>query len=233
MSDGDDFDFDAARRQFGHEPAASYEVELPAGGKLHLQSLDEVEMWDTSMKRYIDSYQLAEQNDLQTLGAILTQQLIVFRAQQDLNGMEPALDEEGIPTGQYRKASKPRDEAAAAGRLTRASEEIRALEKQLGIDKKTREAGGQHTVIDYVKNLKGAARQYGLHVSKRVKEYERVCMEARWKLRLLANGDAEDLSYHGLSEATFCRWMRDELAKLEAADERFAHEKGALFVGKL
>lgn len=232
MSD-EDFDFEEARRQFGHTPGASFEVELPAGGKLHLQSIDEVEMWDTSMKRYIDAYQLAEQNDLLTLGAILTQQLIIFRAQQDLNGMEPALDEEGIPTGQYRKAGKPRDASAAANSITRASAEIRELEKQLGIDKKTREAGGQHTVIDYVKNLKAAARQYGLHVSKRVKEYERVCMEARWKLRLLANGDAEDLQYHGLSEATFCQWMRDELGKLEEVDERFAQEKGALFVGRL
>jgi hypothetical protein len=185
------------------------------------------------MKRYIDAYNLAEQNDLLTLGAILSQQLVIFRAQQDLNGMEPELDDMDVPTGRYRKAKKPRDATAAANTITRASAEIRELEKQLGIDKKTREAGGQHTVIDYVKTLKGAAREYGVHLSKRVKEYERVCMEARWRLRLLANGDAEDLGYHDLSPEKFCDWMRGELAVLEDVDKRFAKEKGKLFVGRL
>lgn len=232
MSD-DGFDFDERERDFGHRPPDAYQVTLPAGGKLHLLSIDEVELWETSMKRYIDAYTLVEQNDLLTLGAILSQQLVVFRAQQDLSGMEAEVDDEGIPTGRYRKAKKPKDAVGAAGAITRASAEIRDLEKQLGIDKKTREAGGQHTVIDYVKTLKAAAREYGLHLSKRVKEYERVCMEARWKLRLLENGDAEDLEYHDLSPDKFIGWLRGELAKLEEVDKQFAREKGALYVGRL
>lgn len=225
----DDFDFEAAGREFGR----SFEVELPAGGKMHLQTLDEVELWETSMKRYIDAYHLIEQSDLLTLGSILSQQLVIFRAQQDLNGMEPEVDEEGVPTGRYRRAQKPRDASSAANTITRASEEIRNQEKHLGIDKKTREAGGAQTVADYVKQLKAAARQYGLHVSKRVKEYERVAMEARWRLRLLENGDAEDQAYHDLSPEKFCGWLRGELAKLEDADKEFAKEKGRLFVGRL
>lgn len=229
----DNFDFDEAARQFGPKPPETFEVELPAGGKLHLRSLDEVEMWDTSMKRYIDAYHLTEQNDLLTLGAILTQQLVIFRAQQELNGMEAEVNSEGVPTGRYVKAKKPPDAGAAASRITRASAEIREAEKQLGIDKKSREAGGTHTVADYVTTLKKAARQYGLHVSKRVKEYERVAMEARWRLRLLENGDAEDQAYHDLSPEKFCGWLRDELAKLEQVDRDFANEKGRLFVGRL
>lgn len=221
---------------YGHALPPSFEVALPAGGRLHLQSLEEVELWEESAKRYMDAYHLSEQNDLLTLGAILSQQLVIFRAQQRLNGMVPELDDMDVPTGRYRvdkEALKPSEMSAAQSTITKASTEIRELERALGIDKRTREAGGQHTVQDYVQTLKGAAREYGVHVSKRVKAYERVCMEARWRLRLLDNGDAEDRAYHDLTPAKFCDWMRGQLAELEEADKRFAHEKGKLVVGRL
>ena len=220
---------------YGHGyPPQHFEVDLPAGGKLHLQSLEEVELWEESMKRYIDAYQFAEQNDLLTLGAILSQQLVIFRAQQAMNGMEPELDEELIPTGRWKCGEvKASDMSSAAATITRASEEVRALEKQLGIDKKTREAGGQHTVADYVKTVKAAAREYGLHISHRLKAYEKFTMEARWRLRLLENGDDEDLAYHDLSPEKFCAWARRELGELEEIDKEFAREKHAVVVGRL
>jgi hypothetical protein len=164
----------------------------------------------------------------------LTQQLIMFRAQRRLNGMVPELDAAGVPTGRYQQAEiKPSEVNSAHNTLIKAADQIRELEKALAIDKKTRESGGTHTVANYVETLKYAARTYGVHLSKRVKDYERVMMEARWKLRLLRNGDPEDRSYHGLTEKSFCQWLEKELETLEEADRRFAHEKGRLFVGKL
>jgi hypothetical protein len=130
---------------------------------------------------------------------------------------------------------KPRaaDEAAAQGMIQKAAGEIRALEQALGIDKKTREAGGAQSVGDYIGTLKKKAHAMGVHLSKRLKEYESVLMEARWKLRLLENGDPEDRAYHNLTEASFLKWLREEIARLEQVDKDFAHEQGKVFIGKI
>jgi hypothetical protein len=65
-----------------------------------LHSIDEVDLWEESAQRYVNDYQLTQQNDLLLLGAILSQQLAMFRAQQRMNGMAPELDD-----GAYRQVS--------------------------------------------------------------------------------------------------------------------------------
>jgi hypothetical protein len=214
---------------------ASFEVDLPGGGRLHLQTQDEVDLWETSREKYVQSYGLAEQNDLLLLGAILSQQLQMFRAQQQMSGMEPEFDNSGLPTGRYRKKKeqKAADMTAAGNIITKAATEIRELEKALGIDKKTREQGGQETVRGYVLTLKEAARNYGLHVSERLKRYEKVMMEARWKLRLLRNGDSEDRAYHDITPEKILAWLEKELAAIEDFDKEFGRDQAKAYLGKI
>lgn len=211
-----------------------FEVDRPGGGKLTLIGPDEVEVWEQLREKYVRDYSLSKANDLALLGAILSQHLIIFRAEQRLNGMEPELDHGQVPTGRYKhKPPSANDIAGAQKSITSASKEIRELESSLGIDKKTREAGGQHTVGDYVAKLKKAAHQMGVHISKRVLEYEAFCMELKWKLRLNKNGDAEDKAYHDISAEKILEWAEKELARLEEVDKEFAKEKGKVFVGQL
>src|SRR5438067_2420074 len=129
-----------------------FEVDLPAGGRLELQNAEEVRYWEDSAKRYVQDYGLIKANDLVLLGAILAQGIAMRRAMDDLND--------------------PKRATSAVTTIGKASEQIRELEKALGIDKKTREAGGRHTVEDYVTTLKRAAHERGVHISKRVKAYE-------------------------------------------------------------
>ena len=117
--------------------------------------------------------------------------------------------------------------------MTAASAEMRALEKSLGIDKAKREAGGTHTVDSYIRDLKRAAHQRGVHIAQRTLEYEKVANEARVRLRLLYNGDEEDRKYHGITPKTVLDWLKDELDRLADVDQKFNREKGKLFVGKL
>lgn len=211
-----------------------FEVELPGGGKLHLLSAEEVKMWNDSEAAYKTDYALQKTNDLILLGAILTQQLALFRAQQRINGMEPRLDANNVPTGEMIVVKLKASELAAAQNTVRAaSKEIRDLEIALGIDKKSREAGGQQTVPQYVTLLKRAAHEYGVHISKRTLAYEAFCMALRTKLRILLNADDEDKAYEGVSEEAILDWARNELTLLEEVDKKFAKEKGKVFVGKL
>jgi hypothetical protein len=216
------------------QPQQRYEVERPGGGKLILVTADEVEVWDQLRDKYIRDYQLSKANDLALLGTILSQHLVIFRAEQKLNGMEPELDHGGVPTGRYKHEPPSEKEVAAAHKAINASsKEIRELESSLGVDKKTREAGGQHTVADYVAKAKKAAHQMGVHISKRTLAYEAFCMELKWKVRMLQNADAEDLQYEDLSPEKVLDWAARELAKLEEVDKKFANEKGKVFIGAL
>jgi hypothetical protein len=166
-----------------------------------------MDLWDRTRKRYDDEYDLTKPNDLVLLGAILSQQMILMRAQQALNGMHPIVDAAGVPTGQYR---------------------FEALKPQ-----KTREAGGTHTIVSYLTELKLAGGQMGVHISKRVIAYEQFCMDLRWRLRLLEVGDEEDRNYHDISEEKLIEWMKRELASLEEVDKKFARERGKVWVGRL
>jgi hypothetical protein len=215
-------------------PMSAYEVELPAGGKMWLESAEEVELWEKSSERYIEDYHLTKTNDLVLLGAILQQQLETFRAQRLLNGLRPEMDANGVPTGKYEKVvldSDDRDKAMK--RLNSGTSEIRGIEKALGIDKVTRESGGQVSVSNYLRVLKHAAHERAIHVSKRTLAYEAFVNDLRWRLRVLFNTDAEDRAYHDLTPDKLLQWCDEELKTLEQVDQKFAKEKGKLFIGKL
>lgn len=212
----------------------AYTVDLPSGGRLHLQTPDEVELWNQAHAKYRDDYVLVKHNDLVSLGALLLQQVILYRCQMAVSGMVPELDTRGIPTGNYVRAKLDGADLASYQRaLTEASKEMRALEKSLGIDKATREAGGTHTLDNYVRTLKRAAHERAIHIATTVLEYQKVFNELSWKLRLLYKGDPQDRAYHNISPRTVLDWINVEVERLHQLDMDFAREKGKVYVGKL
>lgn len=225
----------SATTPVGSAPAApSFRVDLPAGGHLYLQSADEVDFWEESAAKYHEEYTLAKQNDLITLGALLLQQVILYRCQTEINGMMPKVDEGGVPTGEYMRVDlDQRELEGIQKRMLEAAKEMRELEKQLGIDKKTREQGGTHTLDDYVKTLKRAAHTRGVHIAERTLEYERVINDLRVRLRLLYNADDEDRQYHNITPKSILDWLLGETDRLAEVDRKFNEQKGSVFAGKL
>lgn len=211
-----------------------YRVDLPAGGVLHMQTPDEVDLWNKARDRILSEYVLRKHNDLINLGALLQQQIVLYRCQVRINGMEPQVDAHGVPTGAYRRVDLDAAEVMGYQKtLTECAKEIGRLEKALGIDKVTREAGGAHTLESYIRTLKAAAHDRGVHVTEQVLEYQRVMKELGWKLRLLYKGDTQDRQYHNVSPKSVLDWLWSELQALEAKDKEWAREKGKLYVGKL
>jgi len=216
------------------EAQQAFPVELYGGGEIYLQSASEMARWEALAQRYAEDYQLTKGNDLAFLDLILQQHMLAYRAQNQLNGMEPELDDDNLPTGRYRhNPPTPAVIEKAQKSMTEASKEIRALEKVLGIDRAARESQGGHTIDSYLTTLKGAANEFGVHVSNRFKAYEQFANDLRWRLRLNENGDEEDKRYHDCEMDGIMRWSREELDKLEEVDKKFANEKQKLWLGKL
>lgn len=208
-------------------------VEMPGGGTLHLQSDDEVDRWETLSASYQRDYKLTKINDLTQLGTLLQQHLAIYRAQVGLSGMEQEFDEDGLPTGKWKKVElKGPERKRFLDEINNASKEVREIEKSMGIDAKSRSQSGDETVRDFVTRLKAFGYEYGVHVSARVIAFENFVNELRWRVRLEENGDAEDKSYEECSSEQICAWARAELAKLEEIDREFANEKGKLVLGK-
>jgi hypothetical protein len=211
-----------------------YAVDLPAGGKLHLQSPDEVELWNKARDRILSEYVLRKHNDLINLGALLQQQVILYRCQVAINGMEAQIDANGVPTGAYRRIDLDTSDIMGYQKtLTECAKEIGRLEKALGIDKVTREAGGAHTLESYIKTLKKAAHDRGIHITTQIYEYQRVMKELNWKLRLLYRGDSQDRQYHSVTPKSVLDWLWDEVQALDAKDQEWAKTTGKLYIGQL
>lgn len=209
-------------------------VEHPAGGILHMQTAEEVDLWRRSLQRYREDFVLAKINDLFALGQLLQSQIMLFRAQTAINGMVPELDEKRVPTGRYTRKDLDGPEMSSQYRIMQdSSKEMRALEKQLGIDKATREQGGTHTVSNYISTLKKAAHSRGIHINQRTIELESFRNALNTKIRMLYKLDAEDRAYHNISPKSVLDWTRDELEKLEKLDIEFAKDFGKLYVGEL
>lgn len=210
------------------------EVELPVGGKLQLQSPEEVALWNKAKDRYVTDYHLQNVNDLNLLGAILQQLLTQFRATMALNGMEPELDNSGVPTGQYKAIKLDADEAGKWTKiLNTATGEIRALEKALGIDKVSREAGGQVSIANYLRTLKAAAHERGIHITMRTLWVEGFINELSTMLRMYKNLDAEDRAYHDLTPDRILDWCQEQVDSFHAQDQKWHRDKGKIYAGKL
>jgi hypothetical protein len=210
----------------------TFEVEMPGGGLARLKSPDEVKLFTESKEKYIEDYQLTKLNDLVLLGALLFQQVLMYRAQQMLSGMKEQRDASGVPTGTWIEAD-PEEITAAAAMMQKATDQIKGLEKALGIDKVTRESGGQYNLADYIRTLKKAAHERGIHISKRVLKIERFYNELAWRIRALNTWDQEDLAHHNLTPDTVIQWCDQEVGEIKEADKKFAKEVGKLFVGRL
>lgn len=214
--------------------AHTFAVDLPIGGKIHLQSAEEVLLWQKAAKRYIDDYHLSNINDLNLLGAILQQLITQFRATMALNGMVPLLDANNVPTGQYSQQKLDADETGKYTKILNvATGEIRALEKTLGIDKVSREAGGQVSVANYLRELKAAAHERALHISKRTLWVEGFINELSTMLRMLRNLDEEDKRYHGLTDEKVLDWCTEKVDEFVQIDKKYHRERGKLYVGRL
>jgi hypothetical protein len=210
------------------------EVELPAGGKLHLKTIEELDVFEEARDAYLSDYSLTNQSDKLAVNTMLLLHLEAFRASQRINGMEPELDNAGVPTGRYVNAKiSAQDRASALSILMKTRESIADTEKALGIDKRTRDQGGSYDVKTYIDGAKSGAREFGIHLSKRYVAYVTVFKSARTQLRMLRQLDSEDLAEMRLTPESFLKWLWDEMEKLDEVDRKFAHEKGRLIVGRV
>jgi hypothetical protein len=213
---------------------SGFEVEQPGGGKLILRSEEEVNYYNSMAKAYMEDYRLVRVSEKVLLSALLAQAIAIYRAQVELVGLKQKFDNEGVPLDEYEKVTLTANESSGLRKnIGEATKEIREIEKSLGIDKKSRDAGGAETTANYVTLLKKAAHRFGVHIHRRLKLYEEFAMQMRWRLRLLRNGDAEDKRYHDISEEKICAWAENVLKQIEAFDKKFAKDQANVFGGKL
>lgn len=191
-----------------------FDVEVPGGGTIQVKDEAEVDFWNKTVNGYIRDYDIENQNDLAAIGSIATQSLFKYRAQREAAAGEGNARDVQI-------------------RVEKSEEAIEKIEKRLGIDKRSRDKDAQNDTATHMSIVKQACLAKGIRISERTLEFERIMKEASWKLRILLHGDAEDRREMGLTERSFLEWLERELAEVDARDDEWDKEQGALVVGTL
>jgi hypothetical protein len=194
--------------------SADFEVQVPGGGVLELKDEREVGFWNDTVEGYLRDYDIENQNDLAAIGSIATQSLFRYRAQVD------AAKGEG-------------DARQVQIRVEKAEEAIEKIEKRLGIDKRTRDKDSESDTATIVAVAKQACIAKGIRISDRVIAYEHFNNALKTKIRILRNGDAEDRREMGVSEKSIIDFAEKQLAEIEAHEQEWEKEQGAIVVGTL
>lgn len=209
-----------------------HEADLPGGGTILLLSPQEVKFYEEIKRSLTNDFKFESVNDQLILGQLLTFHVQAHREQQRMMGQLPSYDSQGQVEGFVSVPDAERD--MAAERLPKIQKEIRELEKALKIDKTSREGDGTYDIAAYFERLKGAALEYGVHISERYTMLDNFMGELQWRLRVYNNADLEDKRYHGIDTAEkLLKWAEDEANKFVEFDKTFARDKQAVWVGDL
>jgi hypothetical protein len=211
-----------------------YHEKLPNGGTITLQNPEEVAYFRSLSSAYGEDYAslLSKPNDRNRLSQLISFELIAHRYTQRMMGTVNMYDGNQNIIG-IEKVD-PVEMNIISQNLPKVQEEIRKLESSLKIDKRTREGSGEGDIRNYMENLKKAAINYKVHLSKRYIAFDEFVNELRWRMRVVCNADLEDRAYHNLDtpEKLF-DWINQQLNELEEVDKDFAKNKQSLWVGKI
>lgn len=213
---------------------ALYHEKLPHGGTINLQNPEEVSYFRELMKEYKTEYAslMNKPNDRNRLSQLITFELIAHRYTQRMMGTVNVYDQMGNVKGVEK--IDPVEMNLISQNLPKVQDEIRKLESALKIDKRTREGSGEGDIRNYMENLKKAAINYKVHLSKRYVAYDNFVNELRWRMRVIHNADNEDRAYHNLDTPEKLQdWIDEQLNELDSVDKAFGKDKQSLWVGKI
>lgn len=194
-----------------------YTVVSPSGVTLTVLTQEEKDVYETKAARYQQDNKFTNVSDLGELDRILTMELMVHRWSQ---WQITEVDYEGIPV----------DVANLQRYLENFSKEIRAIKKDLGMDKSTRDKDNSSNVADYIHNLGLRAREFGIHRNNQMIQVITDWQELRGLVELSDNSNEAEQREFKCSRDDVWEWMVNDLfPRFDKLDDDF-REKQRLWI---
>jgi len=204
----------------GSGSGGDFSVVSPAGHTLTVLTQSEKDFYEQKAERYQLDNKFQNVSDLGELDRILTMELMVHRWSQ---WQITEVDYNGIPV----------DIANLQRYIENFSKEIRAIKKDLGMDKATRDKDSSSNVADYIHKLGLKAREFGIHRNNQMVQVITDWQELRGKVELSDNSNEAEKREFKCSRDDVWEWMVNDLfPRFEKLDDDF-REKQKLWIREL
>lgn len=192
----------------GHEDELKV-VMLPSGGIFYVYDR-EVGYFETRVRSYMKDNHFKNASDLATLDQILVMELLMWRY--------------GIWASQQRDYwQEPVDESSMVKTMKDTNLEIRRMKESLGIDKVGRDkAKGEHSVADYLENLRVRAKEFGVTREKQLDKALELFNQLNALITLHYNCTPDEQEEQKIQQHHILEWIRDTaIPEYTAIDDHF------------
>jgi hypothetical protein len=201
-----------------HEPRI--QTVSPSGADIFLLTEEEKTYYDDVSKRYQADNKFTNISDLQELDRIMTLEVMCYRWSRWL--LEDK-DYWGTPC----------DVVGIQRNIESYSKEIRALKRDLGIDKNTRDKEHGDSPAEYIANLRLRAKEFGVMRNEQAVAAITKLKEIQSKVTLYQNYDElERNEFHWHAEDVI-KWIDEECDKFDQIDANFRATSQKLWVRTL
>ena len=190
--------------------AGALTVELPSGDEFTVMSQDEVDWVETTTARYVSQFAFENALDLNMLDRCVQSELLHWRVSRwCARGKD--YDEHVVILEEWREF------------LVKTSQEIRQMQKALGVDKVTREKlRGDGSVHVYLAQLRERAGHFGVNRSNQLERALTLVMELRTLVTMHDNCTPDERARFKISPDTILEWIRTTLGpEYDEIDEHF------------
>lgn len=185
------------------------QVEGASGTRFNVVGDEEAGWFNGNMARYLDQYQFENIADMQDLDRLLALELLSYRYAVFLIS---GTDYEG----------QLFDEKAIRDYKEKVDREIRQIKDHMGMGRKNRLEADRQSAADYLKDLLGRAREFGVHRDNQIAKAIDVLMEIKKLVGLHDRCDEEERVHLGVSPVQIMDWLRDvALPEYDAIDDAF------------
>jgi len=188
-------------------------VDSPASHTLTVLTQSEKDFYEQKAERYQTDNGFQNISDLGELDRILTMELMINRWSQ---WQITETDYDGLPV----------DVANLQRYIENFSKEIRAIKKDLGMDKATRDKDNQSNVAEYLHNLRLRAKEFGVHRNNQMVQVITDWQELRGIVELSDNCTEAEQREFKCSRDDIWAWMLEDLfPRFDALDDEFREEQ--------
>ena len=177
------------------------EVTTPSGATIYLLNDHEAEFYQKIAGKYEDDYKFQNVSDLRDLDRLL-----------ELEAMCHRLSVWGLRNSTYDGGVVP---ANINKEIRDFSKEIRELKANLGIDKRTRDAGQGETIADKWAFVCEKAKEFGYHRNEQIIEAYNILNELRAKITLYENSTETERNKFNANLEDIIEWAKEQFEEFD------------------
>lgn len=190
-----------------------YVTGVASDAEFEVLTREEKDVFETTLKKYTEDYKFENISDLQDLDRLVSLELLSYRYTWWLV--------KGKDYDDLQFAEKD-----VRDHKQKVDQEIRALKKSLGMDRKNRFESEQQSVSEYLSSLLRRAKEFGIHRNNQVAKAIDIFEDLKTMIGLHDRTDEEERRHLGVDTDQILDWIRNTaIPEYDEIDNAFRKEQ--------